>query len=317
MTTPRKFDPDTFGSWNSKVAARKHQAVEWIWEGFIPWRGITLLTGVPRLGKSTLVALLLDRRRRGGQLLGKPVLPGSTILVTEEDDSVWARRQKQLDFGPHVCFCQPDLSTLGRWRRFFDGLTSLGMERPFELLVIDSLTSFLPAAENAPRALRRALEELRFQDFISYGVLLVHHARRARGAPGSTARGSGALTALTDIVLDLRRPGNDPFGRRRLLYGVGRYTETPQRLLLELNAAGTDYDVLADGDADAATFGPALDALRDLLGRAAAPLTRQQILCNAISRERAGAGARASRRNVTHPGGALSLLGSGGVCRGR
>ncbi len=95
---------------------------------------------------------------------------------------------------------------------------------------------------------------------------------------GSAARGSRALTALTDIVLDLRRPGSDPFSRRRLLYGVGGYAETPQRLLLKMNAEGTAYDVLADSDADAAAFAPALDTLRDLLGRAAGPLTRQEIL---------------------------------------
>jgi hypothetical protein len=133
------------------------------------------------------VALLLDRRRQGGQLLGKPVRPGATVVVSEADESFWARRQKGLDFGPHVCFCRPDLSTFGRWRRFMSDLISLGFERPFDLLVIDSLASFLPAAENAPRSLRRALEEFRFNDFLTYGVLLVHHPRRAGGAPDSAA----------------------------------------------------------------------------------------------------------------------------------
>jgi hypothetical protein len=191
---------------------------------------------------------------------------------------VWARRQERLDFRPQVCFCNPDLSTLGRWRRFFDQLIRLGMERPFDLLVIDSLTSFLPAAESDPRSLRRALEELRFGEWFACGVLLVHHPRRAGGVPGSAARGSGALTALTDIVLDLRRPRGDPLSRRRQLYRVGRYADGPQQLLLELNAAGTDYAVLANSDADPAAFAPALERLRELLGRAPGPLTRQQIL---------------------------------------
>jgi hypothetical protein len=85
MTPPRKFDPDTFGWWNSQRSVYKHQSVLWIWEGFIPAPGVTLLTGEPRLGKSTLVALLLERRRQGGQLLGQPVEAGTTVVVTEED----------------------------------------------------------------------------------------------------------------------------------------------------------------------------------------------------------------------------------------
>jgi len=277
MPKPTDFNPDTFGSWNSQITARKDDGVHWIWDGFIPWPGITLLTGASMLGKSTLVGMLLDRRREGGELLGKRVRAGTTVVITEEDDSSWVRRQQGLDFGPNVCFCRPDVSTFGRWRRFFDKLVTLYMKREFDLLVIDSLASFLPAAENHPRSLRKALEELRFHDFCSAGVLLVHHPRRAGGRVGSAARGSTALPALTDILLDMRLPGGDPFTRRRLLYGLGRYPETPQRLLIEMNAEASDYAVLADSAADAA-FAPALDAIRELLGRADTPLTGAEIL---------------------------------------
>ena len=120
----------------------------WIWDGFIPWPGISLLTAASMLGKSTLVGMLLDRRRQGGEILGQRVRPGTTVVVWEEGDSSWARRQQRLDFGPNVFFCRPALPTLRRWRHFIDQLLNLYMNRPFELLVIDSLASFLPAAEN-------------------------------------------------------------------------------------------------------------------------------------------------------------------------
>jgi hypothetical protein len=53
-----------------------------------------------KTGKTTLLSLLLDRRRVGGQLLGRDVYPGRTILCTEESKDLWGLRQPPLDFGP-------------------------------------------------------------------------------------------------------------------------------------------------------------------------------------------------------------------------
>ena len=38
----------------------------WIWEGLLMEEGITLLTAPEKTGKTTLLSLLLDRRRDGG-----------------------------------------------------------------------------------------------------------------------------------------------------------------------------------------------------------------------------------------------------------
>lgn len=59
--------PRSNGWWNSTIADHKDQPVMWIWEGFIAEPGITLLTGAAKLSKSTLVSMLLDRRRAGGR----------------------------------------------------------------------------------------------------------------------------------------------------------------------------------------------------------------------------------------------------------
>jgi hypothetical protein len=47
-----------------------------------------------------------------------------------------------------------------RWRRFIDHLLDLRHDR-FDLLVIDTVMSFLPAGQNNPGPLRKALNELR------------------------------------------------------------------------------------------------------------------------------------------------------------
>src|SRR5947209_9649081 len=149
--------------------------MSWIWDGLVALEAVTLLSAPEKVGKTTLLSLLLDRRREGGQLLGRTVRPGRTILCSEETTSLWALRQPPLDFGPQLEYHQPIGSnpTPRRWRRFIDHLLDLA-EDSFDLLVIDTVTSFLPGAPNMRGALRKALNELRVVCDRPAGVLLLH-----------------------------------------------------------------------------------------------------------------------------------------------
>jgi hypothetical protein len=250
------------------------QPTPWIWEGVAAENAITLLSAPEKTGKTTLLSLLLDRRRDGGQLLGGTVRPGRTILCSEEHDRLWALRQPPLDFGPQLEYHRP----LGgnpsprRWRRFIDHLLGLA-EGTFDLLVIDTVMSFLPAAQNNPSALRRALNELRVVAGLPASVLLLHQACAAR----SRTRARGPLIAFADILIDIQIPPGDRFTRRRHFHGVGRYPGTLQYLAAELNPEGTDYVLLAD-DPPGAALPPTLETLQQLLGQSLTSLTRQEIL---------------------------------------
>jgi len=272
-------EPGAVGSWNHEVVSGKDVPVPWVWKGLIAEGAVTLLTGAWKGGKSTLLAMLLDRRRQGGELLGRRVRPGLTVVVSEEDASHWARRQRLLDFGPQVYFCRP-LATLPprkRWRRLFDHLFELEMKESFDLLVIDPLAHVLPVAENDADSLRRVLDDVRGVSW-SAGVLLTHHPRQTAGRPSHRPRGSGALPAFADILLELRVPPGDPATRRRELHGIGRYPETPRRLLLEMNADATDYAVLAEPPPGDPGFAAALAHLCAVLGGSPTPLSRHEIL---------------------------------------
>ena len=251
------------------------QPIPWIWDGLIAEDAITLLSAPEKTGKTTLLSHLIDRRRReGGQLLGRTVRPGRTILCSEENDRLWGLRQPPLDFGPQLEYHRPlgDNPSPGRWRRFIDHLLSLP-EDFFDLLVIDTVMSFLPAAQNNPIAPRKALNELRVVCGRPAGVLLLHQTCAAR----TRSRARGPLTAFADILLDMQIPPGDRFSRRRHFHGVGRYPGTLQHVAAELNAEGTDYVLLADGPPEAASA-PALETLRQLLSQSSTPLTRQEIL---------------------------------------
>ncbi|HZY85996.1 MAG TPA: AAA family ATPase [Gemmataceae bacterium] len=250
------------------------QPVWWIWDGLVAEDAVTLLSAPEKTGKTTLLSLLLDRRREGGQLLGRTVRPGRTILCSEENDNLWALRQPPLDFGPQLEYHRP----LGgnpsprRWRRFINHLLDLG-ENAFDLLVIDTVMSFLPAGQNNPSALRKALNELRVVSGRPAAVLLLHQTCAAR----NRSRARGPLAAFADILIDMQSPPGDRFTRRRHFSGVGRYPGTLQHVAAELSPEGTDYLLRADGPPEAA-LAPALETLVQLLRQIPGPLTRQEIL---------------------------------------
>jgi hypothetical protein len=152
---------------------------------------ITLLSAPEKTGKSTLLSLLLDRRHRGGSLLGKPVRPGRTIVCSEEHDLIWALRQPPLDFGPQVEFHRPlgGNPTWRRWRKFIDHLLELGLDY-YDLLVIDTLMTFLPSPQSNPMRLRRWFNELRVIADYPAGVLTcIRLARLAAARAPAASRG--------------------------------------------------------------------------------------------------------------------------------
>jgi RecA-family ATPase len=80
----------------SAVVAGKRRVIPWIWEGVVAEGTVTLLSAPEKVGKTTFLSPLLDRRRAGGQLLGRTVYPGKTVLCSEENDSLrtqeWDKR---------------------------------------------------------------------------------------------------------------------------------------------------------------------------------------------------------------------------------
>jgi hypothetical protein len=272
MATPKK--PRAAAVYkNAWLQSPQPRPDHWLWDGVVAYEAITLLSAPEKAGKTTLLSLLLDRRRQGGSLLGRPVRPGRTVVCSEEHINLWAMRQPPLDFGPRLEFHHPSWSkpTPRGWRRFIDHLLELGED--VDLVVFDPVMHFLPAAQHNPTALRRALAELRVVANAPAGVLLLHQTSAVR----SRSRARGPLAAFADILIDMQVPPGDRLTRRRHFFGVGRYPGTLQHVAADLNAEGTDYMVLPNAAAETASA-PALETLRQILSQSASALTRQEIL---------------------------------------
>jgi hypothetical protein len=266
--------------WDQQLTAIKDKASDWIWHGFVAKGNMTLVTGMWKgAGKTALLSLLLSRRKEGGNLAGLPVRPGKTVIVTEESTALWGDRARQLDFGGQACFFSRPFLTIPtpeQWHGLMRKILNLRQAHGIDLAVIDPLAPFLPCENNA-RNMFDAILPLTALIRAGMAVVAMHHPAKGPKPAGEAARGSGALLGHVDISIEIRSPGGDPLTRRRRLLALSRYPETPRQLLVELDAAGSDYLVLADDEYED-QFQANWGVLRMVLNQARKKLTRLEIL---------------------------------------
>jgi hypothetical protein len=107
-------------------------------------------------------------------------------------------------------------------------------------------------------------------------VLLLHHPRKGRVLDGQAGRGSGALGAFADVLVEMRpyaAPSSDD--RRRVLNSYARHEETPRQLVIALKDDGTDY--AAHGDVQQEQIRENWARVRAVLEDATRKLTRRQL----------------------------------------
>ncbi len=253
----------------------------WLWQGLLATGKITLFTSLWKSGKTTLLAHFLARRRLGSEFFDLKVEPGASLIVSEEPRDLWPIRRDRLGLGGEVAVLTRPFAgrpTMADFDQLHACIIELKQDRKLDLVVFDSLAFFLPArTENNSGVMIDALAPFLALADAGLAVLLLHHPSKGEPALGQAARGSGALLASVDVVLEMRHPGGDPFTRRRKIFGWSRHEETPRQMMIELSPDGLRYDRLPDGSDD---FHGHWDTINRVLVAAAAPLTRSQILAD-------------------------------------
>ncbi|MEQ8843366.1 MAG: AAA family ATPase [Phycisphaerales bacterium] len=219
---------------------------DWIWPGYIARGGVTLLTGLWKAGKTTLLGHLLRDLPLGTGLVDVP-MADPVAIVSEEPAQVWARRRDALDLGSSILLLQRESfarPSHQQWVDLIDRLTDAVRERSLAMVVFDTLPSLWPVHnENDASEVVHALAPLRNINNAGAGVLLIHHPRKGEGDQAQASRGSGALPGFVDAIVELRRFNpQDPGDTRRKLTGYGRYAEVPPEMVIDLTPQG--YRVL-------------------------------------------------------------------------
>jgi hypothetical protein len=222
------------------LKAADQQRWDWLCHGYLAPGNNTLLTSLWKSGKSTLISVLLARMKTGGTLAGLPVRQGGAVVISEEPSSMWIERSQLVDLDGHVdWFCQPfrGKPTDEDWRELLGRIVRLHEQRPVALVVIDSLANLSPMrSENDAVQMLDALRPLQVLTARGICNLITHHPKKGPTVPGQAARGSGALSAYVDILLEMHAVTPKAADRRRRLRAYSRHQATPANLVLEWTA---------------------------------------------------------------------------------
>lgn len=224
--------------WSSELSVPE-QAEEWIWTGYVPRAGITLFSAHAKAGKTTLLSHFLPAAAANGSFLGQTIKAAKVLLVSEEGESHWVRRRDKLTIGDHVGYYLqpfPVRPTPVDWQGFVNGIIEDVQKHEFDLVVFDTIAKLWPVREeNAAGEVDEALMPLWGITKAGAAVLLFHHLKKMGGQEFTGARGSGALAAFPDILIELTRfDAADNKCHKRKLTAKGRYDETPDELVIEL-----------------------------------------------------------------------------------
>ena len=213
------------------------EALMWVVDGLIAEGGLALLSGRPKVGKTTLARHLALAAARGRSWLGRDIDPyGVPVLCLLLEDIPAGDRAEYRKLGsmaddPQVfvatdrhAFRENQIETL---RAKIAGVQA-------RLCIIDPLISFLPMPDtDAYAKVYAAMEPLRnLARDTGCAILCCHHHRKSNtGEHGVRSMGSTAFTAVVDITIDLNWDGP---GSPRTVTSEQRYGEPIEERALSI-----------------------------------------------------------------------------------
>jgi AAA domain/Bifunctional DNA primase/polymerase, N-terminal len=232
--------------------------------GLVATGAITEIDGKVKVaGKTTLILHMIRSILDGVPFLGQPTRKGRVVYVTEQTHQTFAdalRRAGLDQRGDELLLLFREDIGATVWADVVAATARDG----YEVAVFDTLGKLARIKqENEAGEWAAAMSPL--QDLAASGraVIVARHDRKSGGDVGDSARGSSQASGDADIILGVRRPeGNQPTNRR-VIEGVSRYAETPEKIVVELT--GNGYVLLGTDEAVAVSDARAF--LSTALGR--------------------------------------------------
>jgi hypothetical protein len=251
-----------------EIAASTSEHPDWIVPGFVALGAVTEIDGkVKSSGKTTIVTYLNAAVLDGQPFLGQPTMKTNIVYLTEQTPGPFREalaRANLLGRGPELRVIFRAEVTGVSWVDLVQQVAIDAKRDGYGLLVVDTLGKLAGIREeNDAGESGRVMSPLQDAAHGGLAVIVCRHDRKGGGDVGESGRGSSAFSGDADIILQIRRPeGNQP-KTRRVIESLSRYTETPEKIVVELTEDG--YILL--GEAEAVSLADALKFVSGLLGR--------------------------------------------------
>ena len=209
----------------------------WAIKGLIAHNCITLLTGGPKVGKTTLLATLMrEADQENGTFLGQPVEPAPWLLCTEQGQSTLKALMQHtgIDYenSMHI-LARRALQTYRSADLYLQKLAgimdTMTPERRPQVIVIDTMMNWLNSHDlNNYNEVVTALRPLQdFRERTESAVIMVHHDNKASHREDASAAiatlGSQAVSAQVDLLARIMHVRDKPNFRQ--IATIGRLSE--------------------------------------------------------------------------------------------
>lgn len=209
------------------------EQIEWIVEGYVGKGIFTLLSGSPKLGKTTFAYQLIIASAAGLEFLGNALLPVHILILALEEhrrdvvDRLRMDLETELKVSVKLVFAPLPFSKI-----LHQKIAHYIQEHDIGLVLVDTLPAWwgLDDENNASEVLRKGIPLLNLIRQTDAAWLCLAHTRKGGGQNGEEVRGSSALVGLVDIAVTMKR--TEGGGSQRLLESVSRYADTPPKLVV-------------------------------------------------------------------------------------
>lgn len=228
--------------------------VEWIVRGYAAVGATTILSGVPKGGKTTWVWGMLAALARGDSAfcgMALPCGPTKSVMLTENPRAVVIEKRERFKVPPGMVYAltMEDAFPRRPFSADMDAAMRVASKIGAKIIVVDTWrfwANFGTGDENDAGAVSLRYSEIQRAAAAGFCVIVIHHVRKSGGEEGTATAGSNALTGAANIVIELYRFG-DKDGNQRVLKAWGHYDRIPAELVIELKEDG--YAGIGEADA--------------------------------------------------------------------
>lgn len=231
----------------SEVNMTKRPA-NWLLRGYVAIGAVTLITALPKAGKSTWVFGFLGALERGDpEWIGCALLgPGSAVILSEEPRATIAEKVSRFGIARAKILARENAYPRRPLARDVDAAIAAARSMPdCKVVVVDTWRFWANLGGDQAKSsgyTQAAYAEIARIAAAGYAVIVVHHMRKSGGEEGTAAADSNALVGAVEVNLELYRFGkSEDVGAHtslRRLVAYGRFDRIPEEAVVELTEAG-------------------------------------------------------------------------------